>query len=248
VYSGPVRACFLLTLILPLGAAGHDSVIPSLDYGPACTSTIEAVNPSDAPVTAQVQAHKGGGALVMLVGQAEAAVRIPAKGRVTLKLQVENEAGTGWVRIREPGDPQLVLAGAVECVDGDRLVSAPREVVYPMRNPWFAGDTAGLPGGMVTAINTSSRPVRASACFSSGNLVSNGQPQLVPLCSATFDFEIPPFGTRQVSVEKADSSWFSLRTTGEAVVLEMLRPLAPRVKLYRVDSTIQFGQEVTPVK
>jgi hypothetical protein len=142
----------------------------------------------------------------------------------------------------------LVLSGAVECVDGDRLVSAPREVVYPMRNPWFAGDTAGLPGGMVTAINTSSRPVRASACFSSGNLVSNGQPQLVPLCSATFDFEIPPFGTRQVSVEKADSSWFSLRTTGEAVVLEMLRPLAPRVKLYRVDSTIQFGQEVTPVK
>lgn len=243
-----MRARLLFPLILPLALAAHDSVIPSLDYGPACTSTIEAVNPTDSPVTAQIQAHKAGGALVMLAGQAETAVPIPSQGRISLKLQVDNEAGAGWVRIREPGDPQLVLSGAVECLDGDRLVSAPREVVYPMRNPWFAGDTAALPGGMVTAINTSSRPVRASACFSSGNLVSNGQPQLVPLCSATFDFEIPPFGTRQVSIEKADSSWFSLRTIGEAVVLEMLRPLAPRVKLYRVDSTIQFGQEVTPVK
>ena len=243
-----MRTRWLSTLIVPLALAAHDSVIPSLDYGPACTSTIEALNPSDADVTADIQAHKSGGALVLLAGQGDTAVRIPPHGRVTFKLQMENEEGTGWVRIRERGEPKLALSGSVECVDGDRLVSAPREVVYPMRSPWFAGDIASLPGGLLTAINTSSRPARVSACFSSGNLVSNGQPQLVPLCSDTFDFEIPPFGTRQVSVERGGNSWFSLRTMGEALVLEMLRPLAPRVKLYRVDSSIQFGQEVAPVK
>jgi hypothetical protein len=87
-----------------------------------------------------------------------------------------------------------------------------------------------------------------SACYSAGNLFSNGQPQLVPLCSSTLELQIPPFGTRQVPVERGGNSWFSLRSAGEKLVLEMLRPLAPRVKLYRVDSSIQFGQEVTPVK
>jgi len=243
-----VRILLLLTLIFPLVVAAHDSVIPSLDYGPTCTSTIEAVNLSDHEVAAEVQGHKSGGALVLLSGQTETTVRIPPHGRVSLKLQMEDEAGAGWVRIHEPGEPALALTGAVECIDGNRLVTAAREVVYPMRNPWFAGDIAELPGGIVTAINVSARPARLSACFSAGNLISDGRPQLVPLCSATLDLQIPPFGTRRVSVERGGNSWFSLRTTGETLVLEMLRPLDPRVKLYRVDSTIQFGQEVMLVK
>ena len=226
----------------------HDSVVPALDYGPACTSSIDAVNLTDREAVAEIEGHKSGGALVLLSGQTEIKVRIPAHGRVAFKLQAENESGAGWVRIRESGEPQLAITGVVECVDGDRLVTASREVVYPMRSPWFAGEIAELSGGVVTAINVSGRPARLSACYSAGNLVSNGRPELVPLCSATLDVQIPPYGTRQVSVEHGGNSWFSLHTIGETLVLEMLRPLAPRVKLYRVDSSIQFGQEVTSVK
>jgi hypothetical protein len=117
-----------------------------------------------------------------------------------------------------------------------------------MRRPWFAGDVTGLAGGIVTAINASPRPARLSACYSAGSLVSNESSELVPLCSATVDVAIPPFGTRQIPVERGGNSWFSLRTAGDSLVLEMLRPLAPRVRLYKVDSSIQFGQEVIPGK
>jgi xanthosine utilization system XapX-like protein len=245
-----VRVLFFIPLTLAAMAQPRvlDSVLPSLDYGPACTSSIAAVNLSGREVAVEIQGHKGSGALVLLSGQTETKVRIPPHGRVALRLQVDDETGAGWVRIREPAAPALALSGSVECVDGDKLVTAPREVVYPMRQPWFAGEIADLQGGVITAINVSDRPASLSACYSAGNLVSNGRPELVPLCSASLDLQIPPFGTRRVAVERGGNSWFSLKTTGEALVLEMLRPLAPRVKLYKVDSTIQFGQEVTTVK
>lgn len=241
-----MRTLFLLTLTLAAAAQTRslESVVASLDYGPACTSTFEARNLTDQAVTAEIQAHKMSGALVLLSGQSEAKVTIPPKGRAAFKLEVPNESGSGWVRVRESAAPALAISGAVECVDGDRLVSASRDVVYPMRRPWFAGDTAGLSGGVVTAINVSDRPAVLSLCYSAGNLVSNGQPELVPLCSDAMNIQVPPFGTRHIAVERGGNSWFGLRTSGDAIVLEMLRPLDEHVKLYRVDSTIQFGQEV----
>ena len=220
------------------------SVVPALDYGPSCTSTIEAVNLTDRSVSAEFQAHKAGGALVLLKGQAGTTVSIPPRGHATFQLQVPDESGAGWVQIREPGGPALAISASVECIDGDRLVSAPREVVYPMRRPWFGGAVSELAGGVVTAINISERTAQLSACYSAGNLVSNGQPRLVPLCSSTLDMPIPPFGTRQIPVEREGNTWFGLTTSGESLVLEMLRPLDLHVKLYRVDSSIQFGQEV----
>jgi hypothetical protein len=36
------------------------------------------------------------------------------------------------------------------------------------------------------------------------------------------------------------NSHFSLKTEGNAIVLQMLRPLATGVKIYTVDSTIKF--------
>ncbi len=251
-HSNKTQVRLLLYISLTLAAMAQprvvESVVASLDYGPACASTVEAVNLTDHEVVAEIQAHKGSGALVLLPGQADTKVRIPPHGRVSLKLAVEDESGAGWVRVRESGAAALAITGAVECVDGNRLVSAARDVVYPMRHPRFAGEIADLSGGLVTAINVSDRPALLSACYSSGNLVSNGKPELVPLCSSTLDLMIPPFGTRRVPVEHGGNSWFSLKATGEAVVLEMLRPLEPHVKLYRVDSSIQFGQEVPPKK
>ena len=223
-----------------------ESVIPALDYGRFCTSSIEARNLTGKEVTAEIEGHKASGALVLLVGQSETTVRIPPHGQAAFKLQVENEDGAGWVRIREAGAPALALSAEVECVEGDKLLTATRDVVYPMRQPWFTGDVAELRDGVVTAINVSNRPARIVACYSTGNLVSNSRRELVPLCSATLDLPIPPFGTRRVPVVRDGNTWFSLTTAGDALVLEMLRPLAAQVKLYRVDSTIQFGQEVAP--
>lgn len=245
-----MRLFALISLSLAAAAQprGMETVIPALDYGSACTSSIEAVNVTGSEVEAEFEGHKESGALVLLEGQAETAVHIAPRGKVVFKLRVENEEGAGWVRIREAGGPALAFSASVECVAGDRLLTAARDVVFPMRRPWFAGEVSKLRGAVVTVINVSERPARLTACYSAGNLYSYGRPDLEPICSATLDLEVPPFGTQRIPVEHEVNSWFGLRTWGDSLVVEMLRPLAPRVKIYRVDSTIQFGQEVEPAK
>jgi hypothetical protein len=53
---------------------------------------------------------------------------------------------------------------------------------------------------------------------------------------------MPPFGARQFPVARDGNSYFSLKTDGSAIVLQMLHPLATGVKIYTVDSTIKFQQ------
>ena len=64
------------------------------------------------------------------------------------------------------------------------------------------------------------------------------------MCSAAFDVQVPPVGAREFPVARDRSTHFSLKTQGGAIVLEMLRPLAASIKMYKVDSTIRFGGEV----
>lgn len=242
----------IVVILVSLAAAGQprgmETVIPALDYGSACSSSIEAVNLTGRAVEAEFEAHKESGALVLLDGQSGTSVRIPGHGKAVFHLRVENEEGAGWVRIREPAGPALAISATVECVDGDRLLTAGRDVAFAMRRPWFAGEVSDLRGAEVTVINVSERPARLSACYSNGNLYSFGGPELRPICSSSVEMPIPPFGTRRVPVQHAGNSWFGIRTWGEALVLEMLRPPAPGVKLYKVESSIQFGQEVAPAK
>jgi hypothetical protein len=44
-------------------------------------------------------------------------------------------------------------------------------------------------------------------------------------------------------VQRDDSTHFSIKTQGDAVVLQMLRPVQTGVKVYTVDSTVKFGGE-----
>ena len=67
-------------------------------------------------------------------------------------------------------------------------------------------------------------------------------PELMPICS-TVDVQVPPFASIQFPVEREGSSQFSIKTRGDGIVLQMLRPLETGVKIYKVDSTIQFGGE-----
>ena len=243
-----MRLIALLSVSLAAAAQPRavETVIPALDYGAACTSSIEAVNLTGGEVEAEFEAHKESGALVLLEGQAETLMRIPPRGKLAFKLRVDNEDGAGWLRVQEAAGPALALSATVECVDGDKLLAVGRDVAFPMHRPWFAGEVADLAGAVLTVINVSDRPARLTACYSAGNLYSDGRSDLQLVCSSTLEILIPPFGTRRVPVEHEANSWFSIRTWGDAMVVEMLRPLAARVKLYRVDSTIQFGREVAP--
>lgn len=231
-----------------------ESVVPALAFGGRCTSTVTMQNLSDREVLADVEAHKASGALAPIVGHSSIAMRLHPGERASYQPQIEDEMESGWVKVRErvPSaslSPVLAVSGATECVIDNELKSIGRDVVYPTRNPWFSGDVAELSGALVSLINTSERAVKASLCYSAGNLYSvpgdtPASAELTPVCSAAFDVQIPPFGAREFPVARDGSTHFSLKTQGAAIVLEMLRPLGASIKMYKVDSTIHFGGEV----
>lgn len=245
----------LLALSLAGGATAADrmveSVLPALAYGGSCTSSIILQNLGDQPVTVQMEGHRGSGALVAVDGLAGQTVHLNPGQRATYALDIDEITTTAWVKLRETipaarPSPAVALSGTTECrVDGAARLAG-REVAYPTRNPWFSGDTADLHGASVTLINTSDRAARASACYSAGNLFfvpgAQATAQLVPICSEVSDVQIPPFGTREFPVERGNSSHFVLHTTGEAIVLQMLRP--GEQGIFLVDSSIRFGEEV----
>jgi hypothetical protein len=227
-----------------------ESVVPALAFGTHCSSAVTLQNLGDRTVGVDVEAHRAGGALAPIAGHPEMIMRLAPGERSAYKPQIEEETEGAWVKVRErvpaPGlSPVIAIGGATECVIGDQLRTAVRDVVFPMRNPWFSGDVTDLSGALVSLINTSERAATASVCYSSGSLFSTPEsPDLKPVCSAAYEVQVPPFGARELPVARAGSSHFSLKTQGAAIVLEMLRPVGTSIKLYTVDSTIRFGSEV----
>ena len=246
----------LLLLFLMCAAAKAsdrvvESVLPSLDYSASCSSSVTLQNLGSRPITVAVEAHKSSGGLVALADHPAMDVRLYAGERASYKLRMDDETASAWVKVRETvsgtaSSPVVAVSGATDCVAGNQVQTAAREVAYPTRNPWFSGDVADLRGGVVSLINTSDRAANASACYSSGVFYSAPHPstELTPVCSTAFAVQIPPFGSRLFPVEHEGNSHFSLKTAGDAIVLQMLRPVVANVKMYRVDSTIQFGSEI----
>ena len=244
-----------------LAAAGRDrvveSVLPSLDYGPSCWSTVNVQNLGDRTATITLESHRASGALVPLEGIPNMTARLNPGERSSYRLTIKDETGQAWVKVREtvPAPelaPVVALSGTTECVAGDQLRSTTREVAFPLRNPWFSGEAAALRGNLISLVNTSERSARASLCYSSGNLYSVPTPdrataELMPICS-NLDLQIPPFGSLQLPVEREGSSQFSIKTRGDGIVLQMLHPLEPGVQVYKVDSSITFGGDVSSNK
>jgi len=237
--------------ILPLAGQSRvmTSVISSLAYGPTCTSSLKLQNLSDRPVTFDVEGHREAGALVALAGLSGNTVHLNPHQQGTYQLSIEEETIAAWVRIRETipsPDLSAVLAisASTECLNGNQLRTAGRGVVFPTRNPWFGGDVGEMRGNLITLINTSEATVRATTCYSSGSLYSVGGGTLQPVCSSADEVQIPPFNSRQFPVSREGSSHLSLKTQGSAIVLEMLRPVAENLRIYAVDSSIKFGEEV----
>jgi hypothetical protein len=259
-----VRLFCLLVCLLPAGeglaqtdpgARIVESIVPWLDYNSSCWSAVEIQNLGNRVVAAEVEAHKSSGALAPLVGNNGIQVRLSAGEHVEYKLQLPEEITGVWVRVREkiPSSrlsPVLAVSGTTECLAADKLHTTVRDVAWPTRNPWFSGDVSEGDDGIIALINTSERPARVWGCYSSGVLYSvphNDRPaaELTPVCSETIQELVPPFGSRQFPVARGGNSHFSLTTRGDAIVLQMLRPAGTSVKVYRVDSTIKFGEEVS---
>jgi hypothetical protein len=257
-----VSAAILLAAFANSAAAPSqrviESVLPALAYGASCSSTVRVQNLADTSVSIEVEAHRASGALAALTGIATRMIRLDPGQQGEYRLDIDEETTAAWVRLRESVPesrpaPVVALSGATECRAGDQLRVVNREVAFPTRNPWFSGDTAGLRGAQIALVNTSEHAARASACYSAGSLYSvpdamQPMAELRELCSATLDAQIPPFGTREIPVERNGNSHFSLRTRGDAIVLQMLRGGGDGVRIFSVDSTIQFGEEVTQPK
>ncbi len=235
-----------------------ETVLPSLDYGPMCWSSLTLQNLGDREVTVEIESHRASGGLVPLVGHSQLIVQLKPGDHESYKLEIPEETGRAWVKIRErvpspERSPVLAISGMAECVEGNQLRDTPREVAYPTRNPWFSGDIEEMHGNVISLVNTSETPAKASLCYSAGNLYFVPNPdrpasELTPLCSSAFEVQIPPFAARQFPVEHDGNSHFSMKTQGDAIVLQMLRPLETGVKVYSVDSTIKFAGEASSQK
>lgn len=242
----------------PEPAVSMESVLPALAYGPACATEIELRNLGDRVAAVEVEGHRGSGALVALAGLPGTTLRLAPHQRSTYKLEISEETGSAWAKVRERGPPgsapAVAVSASIECIDDDRMRTVRRDVAFPQISPWFDSDASGFAGGVVSLINASASSALARVCYSAGNLYSvpgRGQRpgELTPICSVAFDVQIPPFGEREFPVEREGSHHFSLRTFGRAIILEMLRPLDAHIRIYRVDSTIRFdGEPPDPVK
>jgi len=231
-----------------------ESIIPWLAFNSSCSSAVNVQNLGSREVVAEIEGHKSSGALTPLVGRSGIEARLAPGERGEYKLQLSEETTGAWVRVREhvPSPqltPVLAVSGATECVVGNELQTTVRDVAWPARNPWYSGDVNEGDDGIVAMINTSERPALVRACYSFGVLYSVPDPRrpaadLTPVCSDTIQEMVPPFGTRQFPIQRGGNSHFLLTTRGEAIVLQMLRPAGTTVKVYKVDATIKFGEEV----
>jgi hypothetical protein len=229
------------------------SVVPALAYGTNCSSALRLQNLADRVVAVQIEGHRESGALVGLAGLPGAAVHLAPHERGDYKLDVSEETSGAWANIRETVDspdlsPAVAISASTDCASGNQLRSSTRSVVYPTRNPWFDGDVTDMRGNVVLLINTSESTARATACYSSGGLYSvptdsRKAPELLPICISSTGIQIPPFGSRQFPVSRDGSSHLSLKTHGDGIVLEMLKPLEDNLHIYAVDSSIKFGNE-----
>jgi len=234
------------------------SIIPSLDYGPSCWSSVTLTNLGDRVETVELEVHRGEGGLVALTGLKNMVLHLDPGETVSHRLEIPEESGQGWARVRELVplsrlSPVIAVSGFSACTVGNQSRATPRDASYPTRSPWFSGAVEGIRGDEISLVNTTERAAQASLCYSAGNLYSPsvvlaGAPQLAFVCSQEDQVQIPPYASRQFPVRRDNSTQFSIRTQGDALVLQMRRPLEAGVEIYTVDSTVKFGRELAAGK
>src|ERR1700730_18313588 len=100
-----VRILFLMLLAARVHAADQErvvtSILPSLDYGASCWSTVTLANLGDRVVTVEIEAHRAAGGLVGLAGLNEMVLHLNPGERSSHRLEIGDEAGQGWLKVRE---------------------------------------------------------------------------------------------------------------------------------------------------
>jgi hypothetical protein len=144
-----------------------ESVLPSLEYGPQCSSSVDLQNLGDRSVTLEVEAHRASGALVALVDHPRLSMTLPAGERASFRLEINEETGSAWAKVRgrvpsTVPSPVVAVVGHTECVFQNELRRSAREVAFALRNPSFSSDE--LHGRLVSMVNTSERASEVSLC------------------------------------------------------------------------------------
>jgi hypothetical protein len=70
--------------------------------------------------------------------------------------------------------------------------------------------------------------------------VSNGEGEMVPLCSETLERTLAPYQSWRLATTVGGKPLVRFRATGAAVAVQVLSPSALQVQLYKVESTIRF--------
>jgi hypothetical protein len=236
----------VIFLLLSLFAQARvvESVLPSLAYSRACSTTIEVRNLGDRAVDGRVEPHRESGSLVGLAEQTGLSIHLDPGEEKKFSLKLPEATESAWIAVRETVpdrlSPALAVTGQTDCVAGERVRSAVREVAHAGKDPWFEGDVGEMPGARLVVVNTSETYAVVTGCYSGGTLVSRGT-VLTPLCTHQFREQVAPFSARQFPVARDGSSHFSLHANGRGIALQMLRLLDAGTQLFQVDSSIRFG-------
>src|SRR5260370_3452305 len=68
-----------------------ESVLPSLDYGPSCWSTVNVQNLGDRAATVALESHRASGALIALEGLPRMALTLNPCNRSTFRLESKDQ-------------------------------------------------------------------------------------------------------------------------------------------------------------
>ena len=144
-----------------------------------------------------------------------------------------------------------IVSGFSECTVSNQLLATQHDASYLIKSPWFSGAVEGIQGDEISLVNTTERHagiavlLRGQSVYTFGG--APGAPQLAFVCSQEDQVQIPPYAARQFPVRRDDSAHSSIRTQGDAIVLQMHRPLETGVAIYAVDSTVKFDRDWLPV-
>lgn len=226
---------------------GFPFVLPELQYSSHCSSEISIHNVSPRFVDLEVVGHKSTGALAGLIDRRTNRLRLRPSERVQVRLDVEEDVA--WAEVIEivPSPrlkPVLAVSGKTECLDGNELLTAAREIAPVSGDPKFAIDheAASLNGMVLLLINASDRRMSWTACYSAGHTVSDGNGAMMPLCSESLHRTLAPYQSWRLAAAVEGKPLVRFNATGPAVAMQMLAPAAPQVRLYKVESTIRFDE------
>jgi hypothetical protein len=221
-------------------------VLPELQYARHCSSEITLHNVSARFVDVAVVGHKSNGAIVGLMERKTNRIRVSPSEYVQVRLQVQDDVA--WAEVIEAVPqprlrPVLSISAFTECLDGNELLTEPREIAPLIENPKFSVEPSASPapaGTVLLVINASDKRMNWIACYSAGTTVSNGEGEMIPLCSERLERVLAPYQSWRLVTTLKGNPLVRFRATGEAVAMQLLTPSALQVQMYKVESTIRF--------